>query len=356
MPDDKDQRTEKATPRHREEQRKKGRVASSRDINSAAVMLFGVILMYVTAGSAYKGLTLVMNTAFGDAIVRDWSNASLLAHMGDVTVQTVKAFGPLFLGIGIVAAAAAYGQAGFFFSTDPLTPKFERLNPIAGLGRLFSFKSLFRLFTSVGKVLIVGATIYLYLRSKVDELPLLTEMTTLNLLVYIGRSMFMVTLITALVLMILAAIDYAHQRYQHEKDLRMTPQQIREELKRAEGDPLVKARIRQIQRDTARQRMMEDVPEADVIVKNPTHYAVALKYDAKGMKAPKVIAKGMNLIALKIIDIAQQNNVPVVENKPLARALHKTVEIGDEIPMSLYKAVAEVLAYVYELRRGRRRA
>jgi flagellar biosynthetic protein FlhB len=176
-------------------------------------------------------------------------------------------------------------------------------------------------------------------------------MTTLQMLVYIFKSMFVVTLLTALVLVVLAAIDYAYQRYQHERDLRMTPQQVREELKRAEGDPLVKARVRQIQRDLARRRMMHDVPRADVVVRNPTRFAVALRYDAKTMKAPKVVAKGMNLIAEHIIELAKQHRVPTVENRPLARALHKMVEVGDEIPVTLYRAVAEVLAYVYQLRK-----
>jgi len=351
MPDeDRDQRTERATPRWREEQRRKGRVAKSREINSSALMLFGALLLYFTAMSVYRGISGMMNGAFGDAIVCNWSNAATLSHFSGVIVHAAKTFAPVFLGLALVAAASAYGQVGFVFATDSLGPNINKLNPISGFKRIVSVKALFRLGTSLAKIAIVGTTIYLYLSRKIDEFPLLAEMTAGRLLIYIAESMFMVVLLTALVLIVLAAIDYGWQRYQNEKDLRMTPQQVKDELKRSEGDPLVKARVRQIQREMARSRMMQDVPDADVIVRNPTHFAVALKYDAKTMNAPKVTAKGANKIAERIIAIAEEHGVPAVENMKLARELYRTVDVGHEIPGKLYRAVAEVLAYVYQLR------
>jgi flagellar biosynthetic protein FlhB len=313
--------------------------------------LLGVLLLYVASGPAYRGLFGIMHSTFADAIARDWSDSSMVDHFSSVALDALRVFGPVFVGFALIAAAAAYGQVGFLVTTEPLVPKFERIDPIAGLRRLISFRSIFRLFVSLGKLAIVGGTIYLYLSRKINELPLLMDMAPMQVFVYMLKSMFMVMLLTALVLVVLAAIDYGYQRYQHERDLRMTPEQVREELKRTEGDPLVKARVRQIQRDLARRRMMQDVPKADVVVRNPTHFAVALKYEAKTMKAPKVVAKGMNLIAERILEIARENRVPTVENKPLARALYKMVDLGDEIPVKLYRAVAEVLAYVYQLKK-----
>jgi flagellar biosynthetic protein FlhB len=236
------------------------------------------------------------------------------------------------------------------FSNEAITPKFDRFNPITGIKRLFSTRSLIELLKSLLKLAVVGWIGYTTIMGELKVFPLLVDKTGAEVLAFAGQVCFKLFLKTGLALLVIAGFDYAYQRYQFEHNLKMTKQEIREEFKSTEGDPLIKSRIRSLQRERSRQRMMKDVPKADVVLTNPTHLAVALRYDVEKSAAPVVVAKGARLIAERIKAIAKENGVPVIENKPLARMLFKNAEIGSEIPFELYKAVAEVLAVVYRMR------
>jgi len=351
MPDmDREQRTEEATPRHREEVRKQGQVARSTELNSALILLLGSLIMYLTGPAISAGLKKIFCDCLGEFISRPLSAEACSAIITNVGETTLSAFGPMLGGLFAVAVLASYCQVGFMVTAEAVSPKMERLNPIKGFARLFSMKSLAKLLTTLLKVAIVGGVAYLYIRYRMKDFPPLMDCTMPAIYELLCRWSFELIMIIAIALMAIAIADYGFQRWDFERDIRMTKQEVREELKTTEGDPLVRGRVRRIQREMASRRMMREVPTADVVVKNPTHYAVALRYQAGRNHAPVVVAKGMNLIAQKILEIARANHVPEVENKPLAQTLYKTVEIGSEIPPALYRAVAEVLAYVYRLR------
>jgi flagellar biosynthetic protein FlhB len=351
MPDyDREQKTERATPRRREEARRRGQVARSQELNTALVLLLGAVILYVTGPTASAGFKEIFSSCLGGYLQQEVSPHSCVVMLSDIGRATISAIGPLLAGVFVAAALASYCQVGFVISGEPLGPKFERLNPVQGFRRLFSPRSLVKLGTALAKVAVVGGTAYLYLRFRVDDFAPLLHCSIPGIYESLCRWSFELVFAIAIAFLIIAAVDYAFQRWDFERDIRMTKQELREELKRSEGDPLVKSRVRQIQREMASRRMMQDVPEADVVVRNPTRCAVALRYEPGKNLAPVVLAKGMNLVAQKILEIAREHNIPEVENKPLAQTLYRTVEIGAEIPPALYKAVAEVLAYVYRLR------
>jgi len=352
MPDfDREQKTEQATPRRREELRRKGQVVRSQELSSALILLLGAIVMYVAQPATTAAFKNIFSACFSDYIHRSMSFEGAVLILQEVALATLGAIAPLFAGIFVVAAVSSYGQVGFMVSGEALQLKFERLDPVKGMKRLLSLKSVVKLATSLLKVAIVGVVAWFYINHRLDDIPPLVHYSVGAIFESICRWSFELVLVIAAAFLVIAAFDYAFQRWDFERDIRMTKEELREELKRSEGDPLVRGRVRQIQREMASRRMMQDVPTADVVVKNPTHYAVALRYEPTTKAAPVVVAKGMNLIAQKILDLAREHNVPEVENKPLAQTLYKTVDVGKEIPPELYRAVAEVLAYVYKLRR-----
>lgn len=342
-------KTEAATPRKREEARKKGQVARSSEANSALVLLSALIVLKYTGGR--------ITSVLQDTTVR------LFTHLpsGDIKLEMVQAGAialvlelgmalvPLLATVFVVAFCANVAQVGLLISMEPLMPKMSKLDPLGGMMRMFSSRSAVELGKAVLKVTLVAWVVYGFLRAEYPTVVQLVGADYQTMCSGIGTLAWKLLLKTTTVILIIAIFDYIYQRFQNEKNLRMTKQEVKEDMKRSEGDPQIKSRIRQRQREMSRQRMMQDVPKADVVVTNPTHFAVALKYDSEVSSAPKVLAKGQNLIALRIKEIAYENRVPVVENKPLARALYKSVDIGDEIPADLYQAVAEVLAYVYKL-------
>ena len=255
---------------------------------------------------------------------------------------------PFMVTVLLAGIVGNISQNGFYWSTKPLTPNFSKLDPLKGFKKLVSLRSWVELAKSVFKLVIIGSVAYVMVRREADAMPALVHLQVSQILSYAAKVAFKIILYTTLVLVILAVLDYIYQRWQHEKELRMTKQEVKDEFKNTEGDPKIKARIRSVQRDMARRRMMEAVPEATVVITNPTHLAIALKFE-NDFKAPMVVAKGAGHLAEKIKAIAQAHKVPIVEQKPLARTLFKSVEIGDFIPVELYRAVAEVLAYVYRL-------
>jgi len=256
---------------------------------------------------------------------------------------------PVMFAILIIGLGINFFQVGLNFSTEAIEVKLDKLNPINGFGRIFSKRSLVELAKSVLKIVIIGFFLYNYLKDEILTMPQFIYYDLGTSLQEIAKILFAMVFQVIAVILILAIIDFAYQKWQTTQDLKMTKQEVKDELKQSEGDPQIKGKIRQKQRQMAMARMMQEVPKADVIVTNPTHYAVALQYH-KGMVAPVVVAKGQDLVAQRIKGIAKENHVPIVENKPLARALFSSVEIGDAVPTELYQAVAEVLAYVYRLK------
>jgi flagellar biosynthetic protein FlhB len=255
-----------------------------------------------------------------------------------------------------VVIAAILGnvlQIGVLFSAESVTPKISKIDPIKGFQRLFSMRSFVELIKSIFKICIIGTVAYFVVKDETDNVLVLMEQSAWGTMNYLGRISFKILLSTTIVLIALAILDYVYQRWEYEKSLRMTKQEIKDEYKNTEGDPLIKARIRRIQREAAQKRMMSEVPKADVVITNPTHLAIAIKYDHENMQAPMVVAKGANIIAEKIKQIAGENDVLIVEDKPLAQVLYKMVDINDLIPEDLYKAVAEVLAFVYDQKKKR---
>ncbi|UCF86169.1 MAG: flagellar biosynthesis protein FlhB [Desulfobacteraceae bacterium] len=352
MREGKDQeKTEPATPKRREEARKKGQVAQSREIPSVLVLMSSLGVLFFSGSWMLVSLSDFMQWIF--------NNIGSLHHLHGISAHSflleilnliITILMPLMFAVLIAGIAANLLQVGFLFTAKPLAPKLSKLNPFEGIKRLVSLKALAELFKSIIKLLCVASIAFLMIKGELNNIPSLMQMGVGDTLSFIARVSLKICFFTCLALVILAAMDYAFQRWQHEKGLRMSKQEVKDEFKQREGDPAVKARIKGIQREMAQRRMMEAIPEADVVITNPTSLAIALKYDAEAMMAPRVIAKGAGFIADRIKKIAQENGVPLVENKLLAQTLFKVVEIGDFIPVSLYRAVAEVLAYVYGLK------
>ncbi len=344
-------RTEKATPKRRQDARKKGQVAQSREIPSVMILMLSLGVFFFGGGWMFWNLSSYMADALRGAAFYQLTDADSVGTLLIDTFRIVfKILSPLMLVVFVAGLAGNVAQFGFLFSSEALAPKWKKLNPISGFKRVVSLRSLVELVKSVAKILFVAAVAYLLLRKELDLIPSLTQQSVGNILAFVARVAFKICLNVSLALAVLAIIDYAYQRWEHEKSLKMTKQEVKDEFKQTEGDPKIKSRIRSIQLETARQRMMEAVPTADVVITNPTHLAVAIRFDAAAMVAPQVVAKGAGYVAERIKQVAAEHDVPRVEDKPLARTLFKIVDIGDTIPVDLYKAVAEVLAYVYRLR------
>ncbi len=353
--DSAEERTEPASEKKRSEARKKGSVAKSMDLNSAAVLLFGLLILYVggTAMAVKLGdLARITFSNLGNVVINP---ASVHQLIKDAVLAFATIVLPVLAGLMLVGLIANISQVGFMFTFQPMAPKFNKLNPLSGIKRvMFSSHSLVELLKGLMKVSIVAIVAYNATNSVVDESMVLVDSDVAAILEFMARVSVVVGLKVGLAFFVIAAGDYLFQRFQFEKSLRMTKQEVKEEGKEAEGDPQIKGRIRTVQRQIAYRRMMQDVPKADVVVTNPTHFAVAIKYEAGKMNAPKVVAKGADLIAQRIKEIARENRVPIVEDKPLAQMLYKSVEIGDEVPEKLFQAVAQLLAYVFRLRDARR--
>ena len=339
-----------ATPKRRDEARRKGQVAQSREISSA------MILLAVLGFFALFGRRFCMG--FLDTAARQWSVAGsidLNAQMMKPLIYAVSEpllalFLPLFGIVVVVGIATNVAQVGLVFSGYPLIPKPDKIDPVSGTKRLFSPQSLVELLKSLAKIALVGTVGVQTLMSRKDELIPLMIQPPIEVMAFSLKLSLLILFKCSLALVLIAALDYAFQRYSHEKKLRMSRQEVKDELKDVEGNPQVKARVRRIMTDQAMRRMMQEVPKSDVVVTNPTRLAVALKYDAQTMAAPRVVAKGKGLIAGTIRRRAQDSGVPILERPPLARTLYASVKVGGAIPRNLYNAVAEVLAYVYRIK------
>jgi flagellar biosynthesis protein FlhB len=347
------EKTEPASDHKREEARRKGKVARSVELNSALVLLFGLLILYVGGGTLASGMAEIARTAFMRSGHLAVTGENVHALFGGGVVRIGLLLAPVVFGIMVVGLASSYMQVGFVYSPEVLRPTFDKLNPMQGIRKIMvSRRSLVELGKSLAKVFVVGLVAYWAIEDVIAESPTLVDSDPMAVMGYLGDAAYGLGVKAGLAFLVLAIADYFFQRFEHERDLRMSKEEVKEETKSTEGDPQVKGRIRSIQRRIAYRRMMQDVPKADVVVTNPTHLAVALKYDAEDMRAPSVVAKGADLVALKIREIAAAHDVPIVEDKPLAQALFRSVEIGQEIPEKLFQAVAQLLAYIYRIRQA----
>jgi len=345
---DDQERTEQATAKRREESREKGQVARSQEVVSVVILVAGLLFFYFGGSGLLLKTMDVMTAGFREAGRTELTQASVTPI---IISYILKGFGILFPLLVAVLIAAILGnilQFGFMFSTESLQPKFDKISPAKGFKRLFSLRSLAELLKGILKICIIGGVAYIVIRKEFDHLIPLADQSAWGMFMYMTGICFKILLAVTVALVFLAALDYAYQRWEFEKGIRMTKQEIKDEYKNTEGDPMIKARIRRIQREMAQKRMMAEVPKADVVITNPTHLAVAIRYNPADMQAPIVVAKGADFIAEKIRDIARENDVPIIENKPLAQVLYKIVKVKHMVPEDLYRAVAEVLAFVYE--------
>lgn len=343
------EKTEKATPRRREEARKKGQVAKSNEL----VMVFVLTLTLLGLNSWLPSMLQEFDRFYHHVFI--YTEADLtVSKAGMLISETIivmaRMVGPLLLVAMVAGYLANVMQIGFLFTTESFKLDFNRINPLKGLQRIFSKRAIAELIKSLLKTCLVGYIAFTYLYKQLPGISVLMDVPVTAALAVIGDNIFSASWRVLAVLFVLAVADFAYQNYEYEQSLKMSKQEIKEEYKNIEGDPLLRSKIRERQRLLASRRMMQEVPQATVVITNPRHFAVALKYE-EDMSAPVVVAKGQDLMAEKIKEVAQKHEVPVVENVHLARALYRQVEVGMPIPVDLYQAVAEVIAYVYRLKK-----
>ena len=348
------EKTEEPTAKKRADARKKGQVGRSQELNTAFVLLVGFFTLKLLWDSIY--LSIASYTTYVFTNLNQSVDTENIIHIfiGIIVVLAKTAF-PIMFAIMLIGLAINFFQVGLNFNTESIEFKLDKLNPINGFGRIFSKRSLVELAKSFFKILVIGFFLYRFIHEQILAMPQFMFFDLTTSLALVAEIIFQMAFIVIGVIMIMALMDYGYQKWQTTQDLKMTKQEVKDEMKQSEGDPQIKGKIRQKQRQMAMARMMKEVPKADVIVTNPTHYAIALSYQ-QGMSAPLVVAKGQDLVAQRIKEIAREARVPIIENKPLARAIYAAVQIGDAIPQELYQAVAEVLAYVYRLQHARRGA
>ena len=346
------EKTEVPTEKKRRESREEGQVAFSKELSSAALLAGIVLTLVATSPIILDAMRELMSQIFRDLAQRkELSIDSIFTLSGEILSIILPAFAPFAAVIIFAGIFASVLQVGVMITFKAVAPKFNKISPLTGLKRLFSSQSLADFLKSMAKLIIVGFVGYLTYIDKITELNGLFVLTPESILIYNFTVVAEVAGKIVLALVAIAIFDYFYQRWHHEQQLMMTKQEVKDETKQTEGDPQLKARIRQIQREMSNARMMQEVPKADAVIVNPTHFSVAILYDRDVMSAPEVIAKGADHLALRMRTVARENNVPILERPELARDLYANVEIGDDIPERFYKAIAEILAFVYRLRK-----
>lgn len=346
-------KTEKATPKKLDDARKEGRVARSSDLINGFMLLLMFFVLKLFGG--------IMAGLFLDSFVKYYNKASDISMevfdvrqavnlSNEIVLDIVIASLPVLIGSFVVALVGNIVQVGWKVTGKPLKPKLDRLNPIGGLKRMFSQEKVVELIKSILKVLAIALVAYNEVKDRWKFILNLYDFEFMQAVLNIFDIVLDVGIKISLIFVVIGLADFGYQKWKHLHDLRMSKQEVKDEMKQSEGDPQIKGQIRQKMREGARRRMMQDLPKADVVITNPTHFAVAVKYDKETAEAPYVLAKGADYVAANIKEIAKQNNIEIVENKPLARMLYYNVEIGDQIPPELYQMVAEVLAYVYSVK------
>jgi len=341
-----EEKTEEATPHRLQEVRKKGQVARSNDLSTALVMMATIVVLYLRREDFYIGMTNLVTTFIRTDLYYRLDTANLFQIASYLIMKVGSLLAPVLLVAAVVGLTANFVQTGFIFSLEPIVPRLENINPLKGFQRIFSRRAVVELAKSLTKVLVVSVVAFLLVKGHFAQLLMTPDMGLLATIELVAGLLLRVGLGTVAAFLVIAVLDYIFQRKEFQRNIRMSKHEVREELKQMEGDPLVRSRLREKQRSLARHRMMHAVPEATVVVTNPTHMAVALRYrEEEG--APRVVAKGAGSIAERIKTVARRHDVPVVENPPVARTLYYHVEIGQEIPFALYQAVAEILASIY---------
>lgn len=341
------EKTEKATPRRREESRKKGQVARSMELNSVAILSIGTLSLLFFSSWIYDHIVAGFITNFALIPTVEITPISAQEIFRENGFRVLRAVMPVMVLVMFMGILVNFVQVGANLTFEPLVPKAEKFDLTKGIKKIFSKKTGVELIRDILKVAIIGTVAYLTIKSEIPHIFILADQGTGQILKFCAGVTLKIGLRISLALLVLAVLDFAFQKFEHEKNLRMTKQEVKEEFKEYEGDPQIKARVKRIQREMSRKRMLKEVEKADVVITNPVYIAVALKYDIEVDPSPIVVAKGSRLIAEKIKEIAKKFGVPIIENKPLARAIFEMTEIGMQIPAKLYRAVAEVLAYVY---------
>lgn len=345
-----DEKTEKATPQKRKETRKKGQVAKSVEVSSSILLLsfFLFILVY----GKYFGSTLLdlFRYIFSSYLLLDLTFDNVTMVFVELSFITVKLVLPILLVLVVAGLSANFIQVGFLFTTETLKFDLNKLNPIEGAKRILSMRSIVELLKNILKIILIGWISYFILKKEIATILHFPQMGVNQIIDYLFSVIIKLGVSTSIFYVILGVADYIYQKYDNEKKMKMSIKDIKDEHKKSEGDPLIKGKIKEMQRAMSLNRMIQDVPTADVVITNPTHFAIAIAYDSDGSKAPVVIAKGVDFMAQKIKEVAKENGVIITENKPLARSIYANVEIGQEIPEELFKAVAEILAYVFRLK------
>jgi len=342
------EKTENATPKKKQDARKKGQVAKSQDVNTAVVLLAVFLFLMFFGKTMTERMIGVLRHALQNYMLMDLTEKNIETILIEILAELAIFLGPVMMVALVAGVAANYAQVGFMFSTEAIQMKLEKINPISGFKRIFSMRAIVELIKSILKISFIGLIAFSVLWSRMDEVLLLSSKSIAAALSTIASLTLQMGLFASGALLFLSLLDYLYQKYDFEKSIRMSKQDLKDEYKNIEGDPLIKSKIKQRQREMAMRRMMQEVPKADVVITNPTHFAIALKYDEQKSDAPIVVAKGVDFVAQKIKLIAKENEVATVENRPLARALYSQTEIGDAIPEEFFKAVAEILAFVYQ--------
>ncbi len=346
------ERTEDATAKRRADFRKKGQVAQSKEVQTAALFTIILLFWFFYIETFWNKLSSLMLSIWQSLDSFDATLPGTMELAYFLVKQCSFLLAPLFLLVVLVGIFSSFFQIGWLFTSKPLTPDFSKLNPIPGFGRFFSKKSLVELLKSLSKVILVGWVAYSTIFDHFPEALLQTDTSIGATLLFMGQTAGLVLAKVCAIMLLIAFIDFLYVKWEMEEKMKMTKQEVKEEFKETEGDPHIKAQIRQIQQEMARKRMMADIPTADVVVTNPTHISVALRYKQGQDEAPLVIAKGADFVAMKIREIAKENQIPIIENPPVARMLHK-LDIGGIIPEEMFTVVAEILAHVYSLKGNR---
>ncbi len=347
-----EEKTEQATPKKRQEAREKGQVAKSIELNTAFLLAASVIFFYFTIDSFGDYFKYSFTHFIGLASHYEITVTSFPKLVKDITYIMFSMLLPFLLVTLFVSLFINVVQVGFMISSKAIELNFDKLNPVNGLKNIFSMRSFGELIKSILKALVISYILYMFIKSRMHLWFSLIDTSIEAIFIVLLKDIFLITVYILIFIVFMAILDYVFQKYNFEKSIRMSHREIKDEYKQMEGDPHIKQKIRRMQMEIAKRRMMEDVKKADVIITNPTHYAVAIQYKEKEMNAPKVVAKGINMIAQKIKEIAKENNVTIVEKPELARELYKKVNIGNVIPEELYQAVAEILAYVYKAKKA----
>ncbi len=349
-----EEKTEQATDSRREDFRRRGQVAQTKELGSCLLLLASAGGVFALSRFFFQNLSDVFNYSFGPQLVTTIRSGNILEALSFSGQKMFILIAPVMAVAVVISLASSVLQVGFLQVEDAMSPDINKLNPLEGFKRVFSLRALVEGLKSFLKLLFISIVLYFLLKSEISKIPYLVSYSLIGIFQYIGGIVVRLFGGIGVMMLILSGADYFFQRWNLEKEMMMTKQEVKEESKSREGDPMIKSRIRRLQRERASKRMMAAIPKADVVITNPTHIAVVLKYDAN-LPAPQIVAKGADLIAEKIKEIARQHNIPVIENKPLARTIYKTLKIGQVVPRELFVAVAEVLSYVYKLRKKVRR-